>query len=169
MNHVLVGVSGVRRLHAHLCRHAFAINYLINGGDIFSLQEILGHTTLEMVRHYLHFTTSQVTDNDFDYPDDSALSSDVAGVINDGENSAFVLGMKDAMFIGTFIVGERLFSRLSFYHATSSVMIDGAFLLASQPHSRNLESPRSLIVCSLRPTSAGEVNVHTVYLRPDHS
>lgn len=53
--------SGVARLHAHLCRHTFAINYLLNGGDIFSLKEILGHTTLEMVAHYLHFTTSQIT------------------------------------------------------------------------------------------------------------
>lgn len=56
----LAKTSGVARLHAHLCRHTFAINYLLNGGDIFSLQEILGHTTLEMVRHYLHFSASQV-------------------------------------------------------------------------------------------------------------
>jgi site-specific recombinase XerD len=56
----LAKTSGIVRLHAHLCRHSFAINYLLNGGDIFSLQEILGHTTLEMVRHYLHFTSSQV-------------------------------------------------------------------------------------------------------------
>ncbi|MBA7686241.1 Tyrosine recombinase XerC [subsurface metagenome] len=54
--------SGVERLHAHLCRHTFAINYLLNGGDIFSLREILGHTTLEMVNHYLHFTSSQITE-----------------------------------------------------------------------------------------------------------
>ena len=53
--------SGVTRLHAHLCRHTFAINYILNGGDIFSLREILGHTTLEMVNHYLHFTSSQIT------------------------------------------------------------------------------------------------------------
>ena len=53
--------SGVNRLHAHLCRHTFAINYLLNGGDIFSLREILGHNTLEMVNHYLHFTSSQIT------------------------------------------------------------------------------------------------------------
>ena len=53
--------SGVKRLHAHLCRHTFAINYLLNGGDIFSLREILGHTTLDMVNHYLHFTSSQIT------------------------------------------------------------------------------------------------------------
>jgi site-specific recombinase XerD len=54
--------SGLKRLHAHLCRHTFAINYLMNGGDIFSLREILGHTTLEMVNHYLHFTSSQITE-----------------------------------------------------------------------------------------------------------
>ncbi|MBA7513936.1 Tyrosine recombinase XerD [subsurface metagenome] len=53
--------SGVNRLHAHLCRHTFAINYLLNGGDIFSLREILGHTTLDMVNHYLHFTSPQIT------------------------------------------------------------------------------------------------------------
>jgi len=53
--------SGVYRLHAHLCRHTFATRFLINGGDVFSLQQILGHSTLEMVRHYLHFTSSQIT------------------------------------------------------------------------------------------------------------
>ncbi len=53
--------SVVERLHAHLCRHTFAINYLLNGGDIFSLKEILGHTTLDMVNHYLHFTRAQLT------------------------------------------------------------------------------------------------------------
>ncbi|MFC1926675.1 tyrosine-type recombinase/integrase, partial [Chloroflexota bacterium] len=57
----LAKASGVTKLHAHLCRHTFAINYLLNGGDIFSLQAILGHTTLEMVKHYLHFTSAQIT------------------------------------------------------------------------------------------------------------
>jgi len=53
--------SGITRLHAHLCRHTFAINYLLNGGDIYSLKEILGHKTLEMVNRYLHFTKAQIT------------------------------------------------------------------------------------------------------------
>lgn len=63
----LAKTSGVERLHAHLCRHTFAIQYLLNGGDIFSLREILGHTTLEMVNHYLHFTSSQITEQHHKY------------------------------------------------------------------------------------------------------
>jgi integrase/recombinase XerC/integrase/recombinase XerD len=52
--------AGVPRLHAHLCRHTYATNFLChNCGDVFRLQQILGHTTLEMVRRYVHFASSQ--------------------------------------------------------------------------------------------------------------
>jgi site-specific recombinase XerD len=68
--------SGVERLHAHLCRHTFAINYLMNGGDIFSLREILGHTTLDMVNHYLHFTSSQITAQHHKYSPMDKLQED---------------------------------------------------------------------------------------------
>jgi len=52
--------SEVFRLHAHLCRHTFATRFLINGGDVFSLQQILGHSTLEMVRHYVNLASSHI-------------------------------------------------------------------------------------------------------------
>lgn len=52
--------SGVTRLHPHLCRHTFATRYLMNGGDVFSLQQILGHTTLEMVRRYVSLASAHV-------------------------------------------------------------------------------------------------------------
>ncbi len=46
--------SGVAHLHIHLLRHTFATNYLISGGDPFSLQQILGHSTLETTRRYVN-------------------------------------------------------------------------------------------------------------------
>jgi site-specific recombinase XerD len=52
--------AGVPRLHAHLCRHTFATNYLVHHcGDVFRLQQILGHTSLEMVRRYVHYASTQ--------------------------------------------------------------------------------------------------------------
>jgi len=52
--------TGITRFHWHLLRHTFAVNYLINGGDPFSLQRIMGHTTLEMVRRYMHLADVHV-------------------------------------------------------------------------------------------------------------
>jgi len=52
--------TGIKRLHAHLLRHTFATYYLRNGGDLLSLQKILGHTSLEMVKVYSHLAEADV-------------------------------------------------------------------------------------------------------------
>lgn len=50
----------VPRAHCHLLRHTFATNYLVREvGDPLRLQQILGHTSLEMVRRYVSMANVQ--------------------------------------------------------------------------------------------------------------
>ncbi len=59
--------TGIDRLHPHLLRHTFATYYLENGGNIYALQSILGHTSLEMVKKYLHLANKKVREEFVNY------------------------------------------------------------------------------------------------------
>jgi len=61
--HILAKVSkwgGVQKVHPHRFRRTAAIQFLRNGGNIFALQKLLGHETLDMVRHYVELASDDV-------------------------------------------------------------------------------------------------------------
>lgn len=45
---------GVYKTSIHRYRHTFAKMWIMNGGDIFSLQKMLGHSSLDMVKEYVN-------------------------------------------------------------------------------------------------------------------
>ncbi len=55
---------GVSRTSIHAFRHTFARKYLVDcGGDAFSLQKIMGHSTLNMTRHYCNIFNADIVQN----------------------------------------------------------------------------------------------------------
>jgi integrase/recombinase XerD len=50
---------------AHLYRHTFAKNWILNGGDIFRLQKVLGHSDLTVVKEYVNMFSNDLS-IDFD-------------------------------------------------------------------------------------------------------
>ncbi|WP_246939611.1 tyrosine-type recombinase/integrase [Bacillus pinisoli] len=49
-----------KRVSPHTFRHTGALFYILNGGDPFSLQKILGHSDMSMVRKYIQMTNTDV-------------------------------------------------------------------------------------------------------------
>lgn len=52
--------AGVPDVFVHRFRHTFAVSFLRNDGDPYSLQELLGHESMEMVRRYVHLAKADL-------------------------------------------------------------------------------------------------------------
>jgi integrase/recombinase XerD len=54
-----LGITGVR-VSWHTLRHGYALNHIREGGDVFSLQRILGHSDLSVTRRYVGLTENDL-------------------------------------------------------------------------------------------------------------
>jgi len=54
-----INLDGVR-ISPHIMRHSFALAYIENGGDPFSLQRILGHSSQETTSKYVNMARTNV-------------------------------------------------------------------------------------------------------------
>lgn len=56
--------AGISRLiRFHDLRHSFASNFMMNGGNVFDLQKLLGHTDIKMTMRYAHLTPDHLQES----------------------------------------------------------------------------------------------------------
>ncbi|WP_096085495.1 tyrosine-type recombinase/integrase [Agaribacterium haliotis] len=47
---------------AHVLRHTFASHFMMNGGNILTLQKVLGNSTINMTMRYAHLSPDHLAD-----------------------------------------------------------------------------------------------------------
>ncbi len=63
-SHILkqTGIELPRGQRTHVLRHTFASHFVMNGGNILTLQKVLGHTSLNMTLRYSHLAPDYLTE-----------------------------------------------------------------------------------------------------------
>ncbi|MBU5230924.1 tyrosine-type recombinase/integrase [Intestinimonas butyriciproducens] len=75
---------GVNKTSAHLYRHTFAKRWILNGGDIFRLQKLLGHSDLGIVKEYVNMFSRDLSK---DYSEFNPL--DTLGTVRNSSKVGF--------------------------------------------------------------------------------
>jgi integrase len=55
------GIEFPKGQKTHILRHTFASHFMMNGGDILTLQKVLGHSDLKMTLRYSHLSPDYLT------------------------------------------------------------------------------------------------------------
>ncbi len=56
------GIQLPKGQRMHVLRHTFASHFMMNGGDVLTLQKILGHQTITMTMRYAHLSPDHLAD-----------------------------------------------------------------------------------------------------------
>jgi integrase len=59
---IATGIELPKGQLTHVLRHSFASHYMMNGGDILTLQQVLGHSSLMMTMRYAHFSPGHLAE-----------------------------------------------------------------------------------------------------------
>lgn len=51
-----------RKIRFHDLRHTFASQYMMKGGSIYTLQKLLGHSSIQMTEIYAHLSKDHLRD-----------------------------------------------------------------------------------------------------------
>ena len=78
---------GVEKTSIHAYRHTFAKNWILNGGDIFRLQKILGHSSMDMVRNYVEMFSD-------DLQQDFEVFNPLDNIVKDKQGELIKMGKK---------------------------------------------------------------------------
>jgi site-specific recombinase XerD len=55
------GIDLPRGQLTHVCRHTFASHFIANGGDILTLQKVLGHSDIKLTMRYAHLSPGHLS------------------------------------------------------------------------------------------------------------
>ena len=55
--------TGIRSIRIHDLRHSYASHYVMNGGNLYKLQKILGHASITMTQRYAHLAKEHLIES----------------------------------------------------------------------------------------------------------
>lgn len=74
---------GVQKTSLHMFRHSFARKFLVDcGGDAFTLQKLMGHSTLKMTKHYCNIFDADIVETYDQFPPLAQMTSSRKAIKN---------------------------------------------------------------------------------------